>query len=508
MRCFVLMTLLIGSISVTKAQQANPLAAINFDSVPLFMESKTFAKRLQHDTIVVIADKIRLSLSQRVDTAYAKYFWDVIPDSCLTEPELKKVCYRFIWNRNTISDWKVLPQASLLFDTILQPQQTITLQLKRRTRSALLQQTIISRPTWKPVIRAFRQKDPLETFDGKIKSKEAYGTKLMMPGFNPFRQNTIIISPGKQLELQFENRDLNIDSCIEYRLQKDYDNKPNQWQISGHLLHLHQIIANHSYALEVRYAGANNSEIYSIEVLPYWWQKGWAIGLFVIISLLIASGIPLMLYKRHDRKSEEARQQAAKQLKSLQHKLPPHFVRNAATSIVSLVADNQNESANLYLLSLTDIMSDVLNSDSQLFVRLSRELSALRKYISLEQLRFGFRYAFEIDAALDLEYIDILPFLLQPSIENAVKHGVAGMYEAGMITIQFSKKEDDLVITIHDNGQNRKAIIGPGHGHGIAITKERIRLLGIVYPKEKIKYVMEHNTKGTTVRFCFSNYLR
>ena len=194
-------------------------------------------------------------------------------------------------------------------------------------------------------------------------------------------------------------------------------------------------------------------------------------------------------------------------MKTVESQLNPHFVFNALSSIEGLVTNKENDRANEYLSVFSDIMRDTLRNSGELFISLSEDISMLEKYIRIEQLRFEFKYTMEIDPQLDLNAIEFPPMLLQPMVENAVKHGVSGLGNNGHISISFRKKSNDLVITIEDNGKKGAGKSKEGHGHGIPFTRERIDNLKKMYKKEKMEYNLLHTEKGTVVTFYFGNWL-
>ncbi|SFG31787.1 Histidine kinase-, DNA gyrase B-, and HSP90-like ATPase [Pontibacter chinhatensis] len=111
---------------------------------------------------------------------------------------------------------------------------------------------------------------------------------------------------------------------------------------------------------------------------------------------------------------------------------------------------NEIDNANKYLSKFARLTRNVL--DGQELISLAQEKTLLDDYLQMEQLRFGFQYEINHAEALDLENIEIPSMLLQPFVENAVKHGISQKATAGKINITFSKQANDLVLTVTDNG--------------------------------------------------------
>ncbi len=500
--------LYLGCFTSIFAQNNNHCGVTYFDSIPLYIESNLYADKLYlGKEFITISEKVKVSLVQRKRLISGNTFLRIVK-KCIDKSMLDQIEYRIVFGDHKTSIWHSISQNPLLAELSLQPVQKIVLQFRRKGSQNLIQQTIIMRSGWSPLINGYQQLNLKDTSDSKLKSDAAYRTKEALLGFKPLLDNNIVLQPGNHVELQFDNRNICIDSCIEYRLwnEKEFINSP--WRYTGHLLSLRNISANNNYSLQVRYGGEQNTKTYLIHALAFWWQKTWAIVLFVFAGIFLLISSPVYFVKRQNRKIKVGEELLKEQLKKGQYKLNPHFVFNAMSSIGGLVIAEQNERANEYLNTFSDIMRRTLYNSDRLFIYLSDEIEQLQEYIALEQLGLEFKFELNIDPEIDLDSVDFPPMLLQPTIENAVKHGVADLGQKGIICLTLLKKEDDLVITICDNG---KLILDkpykPGNGHGIAITKERIDILGKLFPKDKIRYDFEQKEAGTIVSFTFENWL-
>ncbi len=508
MKGWVLGFVFFGCFANISAQNKNLCGATYFDSIPLYIESNLYADKLYAgNEFMIVPEKVKISLVQRQRLICGNTFLRIV-EKCMDKSMLGHIEYRVVLGDHITSIWHSISQNPLLAELSLQPNQKIVLQFRRKGRQNLIQQTIIKRAGWSPFINGYRQLNPTDTSESKLKSDAAYKTRLRLPGFEPLRDSNIVLQPGNQIELQFDSRDISIDSSIEYRICNANEFKYAPWRYTGHVLSLRNIKANNNYVLQVRYGGEQNTKTYRIQSLAFWWQKPWAIVLFVIAGIFLIVSSPVYFIKRQNRKIKAAEEHLKEQLKKGQSKLNPHFVFNAMSSIGGLVIAEQNDRANEYLNTFSDIMRRTLTNSDRLFIYLSDELEHLQEYIALEQLGIEFRLVLHIDPDLDLDCIDFPPMLLQPTIENAVKHGVADLGQKGIIWLSLFKKENDLLITIKDNGKFicDKPPKSWG-GHGIALTKERIEILGKLFPKDKIFYHLEQEEAGTNVSFTFENWL-
>jgi two-component system LytT family sensor kinase len=172
---------------------------------------------------------------------------------------------------------------------------------------------------------------------------------------------------------------------------------------------------------------------------------------------------------------------ARAQLDTLRAQLNPHFLFNTLNTISVLMSEDV-AAANRMLLRLGELLRAVLATSGQQVVELRRELDFVRGYLEIEQARFQDRLIVHIHA--DSEALNApVPFmLLQPLVENAVRHGIAPRVEAGMVEIRAERRGRLLRLQIRDDGPGRSAAPQPGTGTGLANTRARLdQLYGSSY---------------------------
>nr|WP_068892295.1 histidine kinase [Pedobacter panaciterrae] len=224
------------------------------------------------------------------------------------------------------------------------------------------------------------------------------------------------------------------------------------------------------------------------------------------------SGVALLffIYYRYNQSklkiSARERQLAGLKLKSIRSQLNPHFMFNALTSIQNLINKNNIEGANYYLSIFSGLTRQVLDTNNEEMLSIQEELKILDDYLQMEQLRFGFRYQITADANLNQANIDIPAMLLQPFVENAVKHGVSALKEEGDIGIQISKENNDIVISIVDNGKGFNIELD-ATGYGMKLSEERVTLLNQIYKNQSITLTVDSNTTGTTITIRLTNWI-
>ena len=180
----------------------------------------------------------------------------------------------------------------------------------------------------------------------------------------------------------------------------------------------------------------------------------WAIGLLLGLILIgLAAGIYILKISKQRR---IANQQLA--LRSLRSQMNPHFIFNALNSVNSFISENDQRSANKFLASFSKLMRLVLENSEHDFIALQKELEILKIYVELEHFRFKDQFEFDIkiDNSIDEEDFTLPPMLIQPYIENAVWHGLRYKEDAGELLLELSQKNQELHVTISDNGIGRK----------------------------------------------------
>jgi LytS/YehU family sensor histidine kinase len=141
-------------------------------------------------------------------------------------------------------------------------------------------------------------------------------------------------------------------------------------------------------------------------------------------------------------------------MKAIRSQLNPHFIFNALNSIQYLFYSGDKKTASQFMGDFATLMRNVLDMSSKAEVTIAEERKMLSHYLDLEKMRMenAFEYAFEIDGNLDVEQVKLPTMLLQPYVENAVKHAFQGIKEGGKLTISIAKQNHDLLVKIEDNG--------------------------------------------------------
>lgn len=194
------------------------------------------------------------------------------------------------------------------------------------------------------------------------------------------------------------------------------------------------------------------------------------------------------------------------QLRMLRYQLNPHFLFNTLNAISTLVLDNRREQANGMVGALSGFLRYSLDSDPEQKVTLDQEIGAIKRYLAIEQLRFGERLRVGIEVSPPAGSALVPSLILQPLIENAVKYAVSRREEGGHIQIVARVESDMLDITMRDDGPGSPDFL-PGHGGtgvGIANTRERLHVLYGERQRFTLGNVQPHGAE-VRLQFPFDN---
>lgn len=265
------------------------------------------------------------------------------------------------------------------------------------------------------------------------------------------------------------------------------------------------------YTIRIRFKRQrNNITELQFSISTAWYKTAaFKVTILAFLILVLAFFLAILKYRKQKKVLKQLHkkaEQSAGDLKNIHTLLNPHFTFNALSSIQGLVNKGDLDAANKYLSSFGELLRETLKESTTQHLSLDKELENLKIYIGLEQLRHAFLYNLHIDEKIDLYSSTIPPFLLQPFVENAIKHGFSKMNGQGELNLSFDKNGDDMVVRITDNGggfdkTNFK------EGYGLSLSKKRIELLNEEYGEELIKLQIESTDEGASILILFKNWL-
>ncbi len=168
------------------------------------------------------------------------------------------------------------------------------------------------------------------------------------------------------------------------------------------------------------------------------------------------------------------KQLAAAHLRALQMQIEPHFLFNTLNAIASLVELDRKDQAIATLERLNAILHRTLRDGSPARIRVAQELDLLDDYLAIEQTRFADRL--HVDMAIDPEALSgMVPcFLMQPLVENAIRHGISRAEDGGSIHVKVERNGERLRLQVRDSGAGANGQAPDGHGIGLRNTRERL----------------------------------
>ena len=220
------------------------------------------------------------------------------------------------------------------------------------------------------------------------------------------------------------------------------------------------------------------------------------------ISLLLVLVVGFMLYYRNKKQQLQKQESLRQQL--LRSQMNPHFLFNALGSIQNYMLNNDSRQAAGYLNNFASLTRAILEHSAMETVMLDDEIEALHNYIKLEQMRLqhSFNYSINFDDDLESEFIQIPPMLIQPFVENAVKHGLKNKAENGELIITIKDHEEALKVSITDNGKGFDTNSKQPSTHksmAMDIFTQRINLLKKTHRKMANYTIESSKEEGTKV---------
>jgi len=178
----------------------------------------------------------------------------------------------------------------------------------------------------------------------------------------------------------------------------------------------------------------------------------------------------------------EAEAREAK-LSALRYQLNPHFLFNALNAVSTLVLEGDSLAATRMLAQIGDLLRTILDGGTKLEIPLSEEIAFIEQYLSIENTRLGSRLRTEVSIASDTLDALVPSMLLQPLVENAVRHGVAPLVEGGNVFVASRIQDGHLHITVRNSGPPYQPlqVVDVSAGIGLRNTAERLKTL---YPDE------------------------
>lgn len=313
------------------------------------------------------------------------------------------------------------------------------------------------------------------------------------------RDSTFEISDQDNVNIAVSNIGIGLPKKLHYRYQLD-DEEWSAWQEDPTFTI--QNLDHGKHRLEV-WSSSNSapklstSDVVFLKIsLPYYKRKNFPYILSLTLTVLTAILLYQLIsnYIRQRKYKQQISESRYLRSQLLLSQMSPHFIFNVLASIQNKILFNSKESANEQLVQLSQLMRNYLdvsyrgnspNQYNEFEITLTKEIELLRSYLSFEQSNSNQHFEYDIIVAPEIApELEILPpMLLQPYVENAVKHGVLPKEADGKIQIDFSIDKEQLKCIIKDNGPGflqekiSDGLLKSSPSYGMKITKERVDLL-------------------------------
>lgn len=199
----------------------------------------------------------------------------------------------------------------------------------------------------------------------------------------------------------------------------------------------------------------------------------------ILYCAVVALNVTLEAHNRLARQQAEGARMsellAQAQLAMLRLQLEPHFVFNSLNAITGLIREERGNDAIAVIAALGDLLRRVTDHSDRQYVVLEEEIAFLRKYLEIQQMRFAERLRYHIDIPDELLGARVPDFILQPLVENAIKHGIGKRAKGGALRVKAVRDRMQLTLTVYNDGP-----LLPIHlGEGVGIANARQRLVAL-----------------------------
>jgi hypothetical protein len=279
-----------------------------------------------------------------------------------------------------------------------------------------------------------------------------------------------------------------------------------------------------TYSFEIKaFAGANyKSDVRQFTFVvprPFWQGAGFLVAMVLVLGLFL--WVALRKWKTSLLNRQAIKEQVLKsQLVALRAQMNPHFLYNVLNTVQGLVYGNRKTEAGELLGNFSDLMRKTLQASDKQLLTLRDEIENIRLYLELEKARFdeGFTYSIDIIGIEDLSEVYVPSLMLQPFVENAVKHGL--MHKAGekKVELVFEKEAHGIRVVIDDNGIGRMhsmEINQRSHNKPFSFAtealNERMDLFNRLYPQKIFCRIVDkmderQHPQGTRVELLIPDY--
>ncbi len=276
----------------------------------------------------------------------------------------------------------------------------------------------------------------------------------------PVRNDMVLDYDNNTLQIDFKTiffKSLG-DYSYEYRIKNNSENWNSLPSQATNVKFESLKYGNYIFQIRLKY-GNKTSEIKELrfEINKPFWLQWWFTALEILALGIVIYKVNKRAVLRTKKKQEIKEQLALSQITALRSQMNPHFMFNVLNAVQGLIYSNQKSKASDYLGKFSDLMRKILEASDKKEIAIDKEIAMLKMYLELEKSRFenDFEYQFSLPSELDLSQYKIPSMIIQPFVENAIKHGL--MHKKGVKVLKINAEIIDNYwhFTIEDNGIGR-----------------------------------------------------
>ena len=364
----------------------------------------------------------------------------------------------------------------------------------------------------------------IQLSDGKIAYVPRAGLSIFEPG--EMRSNTEIpkpyirrismgdsilaedvFFPDKEYTFPYRNSNISIEcsalgfSQTEYaRFQYKVDD--SEWrEIDNRRLQLNNVApGSYNYAFKVINADGLSSIplTWAVEIQRPWWRTLW----FYILSGLFIIAIAWISLKARDRRKERIQNKqremeiliASLESQALRNQMNPHFLFNIFNNIQELILTGDTQRAYTYTTKFSKLLRTILEYSDKDEITINQEVAFLKLYLELESLRFDEVFSYKINVEEGIDFLHLPAFMVQPLVENSIRHGLLPKEGEKHVGINFSINNDMLLCIVSDNGNGLQSDPevqnSDDRNHALQLIRDRLKLI------DSASITVKNNQKG------------
>lgn len=322
----------------------------------------------------------------------------------------------------------------------------------------------------------------------KFINKKVIINSITISGKEYFDLNTGLIgqTPNNDVVFNVSFPDYLSQGIISYKYKIEGLN--DMWRVSNSSKIILNSLPPGKYVFKIFGLGYNGKQSLTFtavpfEIKPIFWQTWWFRALLIIIIFSVLTAIITWHFQKKRNKKIETffyeKKIAELELQAIKAQINPHFIYNCLNSIQFLLYKKDYSETENYLDIFSQMIRKTLFYSEKTFMPIKEETEYLSLYLNMEKLRLKEEFDYEIIISENVDPEWIIPSLLiQPFVENSIKHGVSNLKDRkGNIRISFNYEDFILCITIEDNGigfSNQSELINKKNSFGVKLSKKRI----------------------------------